>query len=388
MKKRILYDSEVFYTFSFGGISRYYSEIFKGFLGSEDFEFIFPIKYSDNVYLPSLKLKEQVHPIPNYFKNFLPNLQFKGKGLLFRIINSISAFPDPIMENKKLVIEELKKGAFDIFHSTYYDDYYLDYLGDKPLVITIHDMIFELYPEFFLSDPVLKRKKRIIERADHIIAVSENTKKDLIEFYNVESSKISVVYHGNSNINALVQECFIVPEIPKKFLLFVGNRERYKNFYFFVFALKRVFEKFPDVKLIVTGPPLSEEEQGFIHETGLGDFVIQKKVNDVELAYYYSKALAFIYPSLYEGFGLPILEAFGCKCPVLLSNTPCFHEIARDAALYFDPKSISDISNKIISVIQDEQIRMDLVVKGEKRLIDFTWSTTVEKTFLIYESLL
>jgi glycosyltransferase involved in cell wall biosynthesis len=225
----------------------------------------------------------------------------------------------------------------------------------------------------------------MIERADHIIAVSENTKKDLMDICGVKESKISVIYHGYSTIEDFDKTSL---KLPSRYILFIGNRKRYKNFYFFISSLKIVFKKDQFLKLIVAGSPFSSEELTFIKEQGLEDYIIFRKANDIDLACLYSNAQAFIYPSIYEGFGMPILEAFSYNCPVLLSNTSCFPEIAGDAVIYFDPKNIVDISDKIISVINNTSLREDLILKGRKRLSEFGWNKATQRTFEVYKKVI
>jgi glycosyltransferase involved in cell wall biosynthesis len=245
-------------------------------------------------------------------------------------------------------------------------------------------MIYELFPEYFLESALRENKLKHIKRANHIIAISENTKRDLINIYGIDEEKISVIYHGWNKGNSHVHTKINVLNLPEKFLLFVGTREKYKNFYFFLFSLKKVFMRCPNLKLIVTGKMFSHAEQAFIKEMQLENHIIHQKASDDDLQNLYSQAIAFVYPSIYEGFGMPILEAFANNCPVLLSNTSCFFEIAEEAALYFNPKNISDISDKIISVVNNDSLRSDLIIKGQKRLTKFGWDKAIEQTFQVY----
>jgi glycosyltransferase involved in cell wall biosynthesis len=250
----------------------------------------------------------------------------------------------------------------------------------------VHDLAHETFPLLFKNDPIIKFKKKIIYKADHIIAISEFTKNELLKFYkNLNPYKISVIYHGCS-----------LPEYIKSFkddincfdyFLYTGNRGGYKNFIPLIKSISHLLIKY-NIKLICTGLKFTKNELLLFNEYNISDLLIHKFANDIELSNLYSNAIAFIFPSYYEGFGLPILECFNYGCPLLISNTSCFPEIANDAALYFDPYNAEDIYKKVESIILDFSLRNSLIINGKKRLKLFDWSKTSLLTSNIYESLL
>jgi glycosyltransferase involved in cell wall biosynthesis len=384
---KILYDHQIFTLQKYGGISRYFTQLIKKISAYEKVEVA--VKYSDNLYLKDSNLIEKLEEIFEPYvpiDKFLGGLRFRGKRRLFRLTKNYSEeeFIDSYLINKQLSIELLKKQDFDVFHPTYYDDYFLEYLGNKPFVLTIHDMIHELYPEMLYDFEISGRKRDLAKKADHIIAVSENTKKDIIEILGIPEEKISVVYHANS----LEENINIKLDIPENFILFVGDRNYYKNFLFFVRAVEPLLKEENSLKILCTGRNFSENELVYFKNLDLLSSFIYQSVNDDELFQLYRHAKALVFSSYYEGFGLPIIEAFEAGCPVLLSNTSCFPEIAKDAAVYFDPKSIKEIRNLIHEIINNKLLRNNLIKKGLERVKDFTWENSAQQTLEIYKNIL
>lgn len=358
---KILFDYQIFGSQKFGGISRVFFEIIKqSIIDKNLFEGKISILLNKNEYIKSLSIDK--------LYNVNEKVNFKGKR---RIIEYI---------NKKYCIKQIKKNEFDIFHPTYYDPYFLDYLS-KPFVLTVHDMIHELYIKEDIK--TINNKKLLIDRADKIIAISENTKKDIMEIYNVDSSKIEVIHWANS-LNEIEKI-----DTPKKYILFVGVRHNYKNFNTFITAAAKILNKDNELSVIcVGGGKFTSEEYKLLTSLGILKNVIQMSVNDEQLGYLYKNAEVFVYPSLYEGFGIPILEAFNFNCPVALSNTSCFPEIAGECAEYFDPNNIDDIQRAIEKIIYDKEYREYLIDKGMKRNKEFSWEKTGKRYNDIYRSLL
>jgi glycosyltransferase involved in cell wall biosynthesis len=248
-------------------------------------------------------------------------------------------------------------------------------------------MTHEQLPEYFWAhDPLTYQKRMNIERADAIIAISNTTRNDLVNLLHVDPAKIHVIYHGiDSNVPLKSQP---ISNLPSHYLLYVGDRGGYKNFYLFLKAFKQLQYRHPDLHVILTGGGyLGIADQEFIHRLGLHDRVRHFNSTDEELTYLYQNALCFVYPSLYEGFGLPILEAFRANCPVVLSDTSCFREVAADSAAYFSPKDIDDLETTLDSVITDTERRKNLIKSGTDRLKKFPLSSSVERTLDLYKSL-
>ena len=195
---RILFDHQIFQLQEVGGISRYYAELVRQLSIAQNVKV--GLIFSDNQYLKDHKIIP-IKPLVDHRQEFLKGVEFYGKGRLFNFFKTIkpSKYFNCYQINKEYSIALLKTMDYDIFHPTYYDDYFLEYIGNKPFVLTIHDMTYEKFPEFFpLNDKTAKIKKNLAQRATHIIAVSENTKKDIIEFWGIDNEKVSVIYHAVS----------------------------------------------------------------------------------------------------------------------------------------------------------------------------------------------
>jgi len=363
---KILYDHRIFTSQKYGGISRYFYELMSQFDKINNIKTKTSLIVSNNHYISGKQFTKHF--------DLLPNQQFRGKKRLFNLLNKFN------------VIRELKKQNFDIFHPTYYDPYFLEYLGDKPFVLTVHDMIHEKFSELFSpNDKTTEYKKLLVQKAMKIIAISQSTKKDLIELLGVDESKIELVYLGNSMLLDN-QKSFDI-NLPNKYILFVGSREGYKNFDRFLSSVSRLLFDDKDLHLIcVGGGGFCSRELIKIETMKIENQVTQYNLNDDTLAYFYSKALAFIFPSLYEGFGIPVLESFACSCPLICSDTSSLPEIAENAAIYFDPFSEDSICEATEKVIYDETLQDELSKKGFEQLKKFSWEKTAIETKKVYES--
>lgn len=381
---KVLFDHQYFEIQNFGGITRYFAEVISNL--SADVHCQIGIKYSNNRYLTEKELTP-VLPLIDQRQKLFNGKKFLGKGTTLKFLNKTfpSRYFDSFERNKQYSVELLKSQDFDIFHPTYYDNYFLDYIGTKPFVLTIHDMILEKLPEFF---PIAYKdtftKKELAFKAHHIIAVSENTKKDIMEIWGINSDKISVIYHGACSVP---NQSLINIKLPGRYLLFVGSRDLYKNFLFFLHSVSDILVS-SDLNLVCTGAPFDPDEIKLFNYLNISDRVFHCFVNDAELSFLYRNAIALVFPSLYEGFGIPIVEAFSNNCPVLLSNTSCFPEIATDAAVYFNPKSRSEIRNAVLNISSNESLRNQLIEKGLLRLDCFSWEKAALETTMVYRNLI
>jgi glycosyltransferase involved in cell wall biosynthesis len=355
---KVLYDHQVFSCQKFGGISRYFYELMNHSEGL--FEYEVSGIYSENEYIRDLRL----------YKEFPIKRPFKGKARILNILNKADS------------IKKIRQKKYDIIHPTYYAPYILK-SKYRPLIITVHDMIHELFPDYVSDKYTISNKKKMIANADRIIAISENTKRDIVNIYpEIDERKIFVIYHGYSYNNDI-----ILNEVKEKYILFTGQRGGYKNFKNFVNAVSPLLIKY-DLFLFCTGNNFSIKEKRFLEKNGIIDRVICRFVSDVELINIYTNAIAFVFPSLYEGFGIPVLEAFAAGCPAILANASCFPEIAGNAALYFDPYSETDMRNTIEKVIVHSDIAKTLVEKGYERLSLFSWEKTIKQTYKIYQEII
>ena len=370
---RILFDHQIFSLQKYGGISRYFYHLLQE-AEKMNVEIALPVYFSNNVYLK--KLSKSKH------QSFLPDTHL---GIKHKIIDKKE------QKNWAYIKNYLKSGKYDIFHPTYYNPYFLDYLGDKPFVLTIHDMIPERFPSLLAQEKeIIENKKRLALKANKIIAVSQATKKDIIKFYNLPSSSIHVIHHGSTFSELQIKHK--TPKsmkLPDRYLLYVGNRYSYKNFFGLLEALIPVFTNDPKLKLLCAGGgKFRPEERDWVKEHGIKKNLLQKDIKDEKLIEIYNQALFLIFPSLYEGFGLPILEAFSTNCPVLVSNIAPFREIAQDAAVYFDPTDILDMREKIIFFLNNSTLRNELRQKAKKLVLRYRWKHALEKTMQVYEEVL
>lgn len=364
---KILYDHQIFTIQGYGGVSRYFYELLREFNKINDIKTKISLIFSNNHYISDNKIINHL--------NFFPEKEFKGKRRLMNISN-------------KLVSKvNLKKQNFDLFHPTYYDVYFLNYIGKKPFVLTVYDMIHEKFKSMFPEeDKTTQYKKLLVEKAAKIIAISEITKNDLIDIFNVEQGKIEVIYLGNSMSPKSVKISF---EMPKYYILFIGFRGGYKNFDTFLESVAELLKKNRDLFIICAGGgKFSSSEIMKLEKLDIKKQVLQFHLDDNTLAYLYKNAILFVFPSIYEGFGIPILEAFACECPVVCSNISSLPEVAGDAAEYFNPYEKNSIKSIIERVINSVEIRNKLIDKGKKRLENFSWKQTALKTKKIYEDIL
>jgi len=389
---KILYDYQIFTKQNYGGVSRYFYELMDN-LRAHKIDIEIPINYSKNIYIKEADFLSR--PLKGYteYKDFLLGLRPKGKAKIYKLLQKLNFIKNAETANQKISIERLKKQNFDIFHPTYYDSYFLKYIGKKPFVLTIYDMIHETYPELFSADNKIARQKKILaQKAEKIIAISENTKKDIIKFIGINEDKILVIHLGNSinrQENNLKINTDLLKKLPEKYILFVGNRASYKNFNNFSKALIPLFKINKKLNAVCAGGgEFSDKEINFFKTFNITDKFRQYSVNDSDMTLLYKNALVFVFPSLYEGFGLPILEAFNCGCPVAASNRGSLPEIAGNAAAYFNPEDISSITDAINNIIADDGTKEKMKKNGFEQLKKFSWEKTAEKTLDVYNSIL
>jgi len=368
----------IFYQKRFSGIARYVCEL-AAHMERLGVEIHIPIAETKNEYL--------LHA------PFFPrtSAEIREVTAWHKIIRGLIALRYPEKARKYgamcQAIDALKRGKFDLIHPSYTNAAdLLPHIGKTPLVVTVHDMTHELFPELFAPhDPTALRKKCYVQKATRIIAISENTKKDIVELYHIDPSLIDVIYHGNSLVLPSPDKEIAI-DLPENYILFVGLRGGYKNFNTFLRAFAAVAAEVPDLRLLCAGSgPFTQKEHDLLRQLHIDDRVEQRALSDGELALSYKHARAFVYPSLYEGFGLPILEAFSCRAPVLCSRSSCFPEIAGDAALYFDGKDSDSMAQCMLDILNSEEKRKDLIAKGMERLCLFSWQQCAQKTIRSYK---
>jgi glycosyltransferase involved in cell wall biosynthesis len=366
---RVYYDHQIFCEQSFGGISRYFFELIKGANDMELFTPILDVNFSNNVF------SQQLHPD----NHWLTNAKFKGKKDLVRLINRMNTFI------------KTRSTASDIFHPTYFHQSALTNRLGKPMFITVLDMIDEKY---HASDKkfnkLIRHRERVITAADHIIAISENTRKDIIEHFKIDPNKITTIHLGCSlepNAIAKIEK----DEKTDPYVLYIGSRKgAHKNFINYLKAIEIIGESARSLQFVFGGGGnFTNEEKDAISKTQLGNRIVYLPIHgDEDIIRLYKNATILMYPSLYEGFGLPIVEAFSCGLPCVTAKGSCLEEVGGDAAAYFDPLNPSEMAKVALEVMFDPLKCTEMVEKGFKRGATFTWKNTVLKTHQLYQQFL
>ena len=358
LDREILYDCQIFSNQIYGGVTRYFEEIINGIAGN------YKVDLFKGLNISKAKLSDDVRIL--FDKN--PDNPLYSSASYRRTYNRLA-----------LQSAQDNLSRYKIYHPTYYDDYNLNCY--EHLVVTVYDMIHEI---FDMDPSIIQKKKQLVHKADTIIAISESTKSDIIKYLGVDEKKIKVIYLGNS------LRGFDNHEKPYEFpyILFVGNRGGYKNFETLINAFSRT-SYVNDFHLVCFGGGrFTNNELELIQDLKLFDKVGQISGSDSLLAAIYQGAEVFVYPSLYEGFGLPLLEAMHLGTPVITSCTSSMPEIGGDAALYFDPYSIEDLSNKLELMLTDNELRSTYSILGQEREKFFSWEKCVYETKLLYDSLI
>lgn len=364
---KIIYDPQIFATQEFGGISRYFCALAAQIASFPDTETRIVAPLYVNGYLKELR-----HPIA--VGHYVRRLPKTG-----RIINTVSA-----------ALFRPLAGMMrpDIVHETYYAE--SQTCGGKmPRALTVYDMIHERCPDSFASnDPLARIKACAVQRADHIFCISENTRRDLLEIHQLPEDRVSVTYLGYDTLpQSALTAADLVGAAP--YLLHVGGRHGYKNFEGLLHAFVSSSWLRNNLRLVCFGSgAFSHEERGLMASLGLKETeVIHLGGGDDRLAALYKGASAFVYPSKYEGFGIPPLEAMSVDCPVICSNTSSIPEVVGEAGAYFDPHNVESIRAGIEHVLQSSTRRQELISLGRLRRGLFSWHRCAQETHNVYQRL-
>ena len=371
---KILYDHTVFQFQRYGGISRYFYELITRLSTKEDVD----ISLFHGFHINEYALSEHKQNFDSYW-----GYKWKYKKPAAKYMALMFAIP-----NKILFDNYMRSSDVNIYHPTYYMKG-LKQNRKTPTVITVYDMIHELYPDQFRdSETTIKTKKRAISIADIIIAISENTKKDLIRIYDVPESKIKVVYLASSlqSSNPMaIDELKKGYGLKRPYILYVGDRRTYKNFNVLLNSYINHFSD--DFDLICFGGGKFKTNELKNINSRIKNSIIQLNGSDDLLASLYKHAFCFVCPSFYEGFGIPPLEAMSMGCPVIASNASSIPEVVGDAAILFDPHSKDELICAIES-LYDESKRNDLIKRGFEQEKKFSWDKMATETLDIYKSIL
>lgn len=369
---KIAFDQQVFLLQEYGGISRYLCNIAKYFAQTSNIE--------SRVFAP-IHFNKNLHPIKNLTHSglLLPMLHPK----LMRISMEAS---------KYMARFSMNNYSPDIIHETYYTHDNFKPKGSTR-VLTVYDFIHERYPDMFNHGHLtVEAKKAAVQRADHVICISESTQRDLIEFCDIDKAKTSITYLGVDNIFNSTDNnpSLITQNSTKPYLLYVGSRTGYKNFNGFLeaFSLSSKFSK--EFNIVCFGGGIfTKDEYSLANNLGLDSTqLIHYGGSDRVLAQLYREATAFVYPSLYEGFGIPPLEAMSSHCPVVSSNTSSLPEVIGDAGEYFDPTNKDSMTAALENVLDSPSRQSELRTLGAERQKLFSWKKCANDTLDIYRGLL
>ncbi len=297
----------------------------------------------------------------------------------------------------------LKKYRLDLVHFPHFN---VPLLYRGAFVVTIHDLILMHFPTIKASalNPVFYWIKflayRIVissaaKRAKKIIAVSCFTKKDILKKFPVDSKKIAITYEAPAEINYLSSQkeknggkILSKYDIIKPYLLYVGNAYPHKNLETLIFSFSEARKKYPDLRLVLVGKEdyFYRQLKKFAVQNSVAGVVFAGFVPDEDLGVVYRNALVYVFPSLYEGFGLPPLEAMACETPVLSSNHPCLKEILEEAAFYADAEKKDVFARGILAIIENYDLRAELKRRGCEQIKKYSWQRMARETLEIYNS--
>ncbi len=361
---KIVFDYSIFFHQNYGGITRYFLNLYNKLIERNvEAKIIAPL--NNNIFLKNHNL--------DYFSGFYIKNYPRFTRKLFKQYNHMYS---------KLFTKIYKP---NIIHKTFYEKNFTNNNSIKK-IITVYDLVHEIYFKEYNNPKDYRPKKIALENIDFIICPSNKTKLDLMNFYNMQENKIKVIYMAphNFKINMKFKNNF-----KKPYILFVGERKRYKNFINFIkaYSLSNNLQK--DFSVVCCGGgKISANEKKIISELKIDiSNIIQIDGNDNILNSLYLNASAFVFPSMYEGLGLPPLEAMSLGCPVITSNHEAIIEGVGDAAVLFNPKEPEDIKNKIEDVLYSEELKKKLRLLGINRSKLFSWDKCANETLEVYNQI-
>jgi len=365
---KVVFDHQIFVTQAYGGVSRYFVELAREMRQRDAQVQIFAPAYI-NRYLAKT---DPLHP-------FSFELQRLRRGLRYRPSLLSPLLWGAVKLKGPQILHETGTNSFNPASALN---------GDGRLISTVHDMTVERFPHYF-DRPAqrIAAKLAALRRADAIICISESTRADLLSFYPEFAERCHVVHHGVNQDRAIGPR----PEVlPPSYLLYVGTRQTYKNFDNLVRALGAAKGLPASLQLVCFGGgPLSEAEKSLCDSSGWPvSRVTQMNGDDALLAQAYKHAELFVFPSTYEGFGMPLTEAMVQACPIACSRATSFPEVCEDGADYFDPADVHDIARVIERLIGDPARRSAVSAAGEKRVAHFTWARCATETAAVYRDAL
>jgi glycosyltransferase involved in cell wall biosynthesis len=366
---RVAYDHQAFTLQAYGGVTRYFCELAErvGILPGFETRVIAPVHFNRHLAQGDAP-RSGLHL----------NMRWPRTARLYRLTNRLTSGP------------MTRAFAPDILHRTYYDPTHVP--ARTALVVTVFDMIHELFADVFpVGDPTTGRKRAAVAQADLVLCISQSTANDLMRLFDVPAQKIRITYLGLSESLAhAASEAAPQAAGQRPYLLYVGHRHGYKNFA----GALRAYAQSPRLHnefdwVLFGGHPIGNDEKQLFATLGLRPDAVRRIIgNDDKLARVYAGAHAFVYPSKYEGFGIPPLEAMAYDCPVACSAVSSIPEVVGDAAEHFDPTDTDSIQSALETVCFNSQRRQWLVAQGRQRVGVFSWDRCAQDTARAYQALL
>ncbi|MCX6765895.1 MAG: glycosyltransferase family 1 protein [Candidatus Moranbacteria bacterium] len=294
----------------------------------------------------------------------------------------------------------LRRHPVDVYHTQYITPFFVP--KKIKIITTIHDISFNFFPQLIKFSDLFFLKILIplsLKRANKIIAVSHFTKDEIVKYYKINPEKIETVHNSvdddflrNDPSPEELEKVRKKYSLPAKFMLYIGTMQPRKNLPFLIKGYSEIKHKLPDIKLVIAGNREARNFDAKIDEVlkkcdNKQDVIFPGFIDEKDKPALFQLAHLFVFPSLYEGFGIPVLEAMSRNVPVLVSDIPSAREVAGESAFYFNPFDLDDFSKKLYDVSVDERLRAELRTKGAKRFRDFSWKDAALNVLKIYQKL-
>jgi glycosyltransferase involved in cell wall biosynthesis len=366
---RALFDHQIFSFQSRGGVSRYFVELGTRLAAQDGIDLRVAAGWHRNLLLrenPAGWIQGR------YIRHFPMTLRLRCA------VNSL------------LTRQEIRKWRPDVVHETYFRAG-ATYQAGLATVITVYDLIyFVLNNNSDAEARVRKDQAAAILRADGVVCISESTRRDLLRYISVDPERVRVIPLAGTPKRRFRDPISSQPDIDGPFILYVGIRHGYKNFDLLLRVLSELQRIHASHTLVAFGGgAFTDAESTRLRSLGLNpERIVHRSGDDMLLEAYYSRASAFICPSLYEGFGLPILEAMSNGCPVICSDRGSLREVAGNAALFFDPADASGLAKALEAVIGSKILAADLRARGVQQAAMFSWDRCAEQTLAMYQDII